>query len=111
MNICYLITSLGYGGAEKMLVNACSKLTRNNVIDIIYFKSETSLIKQFDESIYFHFIPLNLRCLRRTRELIKKLEPDIVHTNLGHADWIGLWSIRGLTLKKFCTNDRVVIKY
>jgi len=111
MNICYLITSLGYGGAEKMLVNACSKLARDNAIDIIYFKSETSLIKQFDETISFHFIPLNVKCLRRTRELIKKLEPDIVHTNLGHADWIGLWSIRGLTLKRFCTMHNVWFKY
>ena len=111
MIICQVITTLVYGGAEKLLVNFTNILADKHQIHIIYLKGEPKLKSLLNERIKVHYIPLDVRCPSRLRKLLKFLEPDIVHTHLGHADLLGLWACRGLPLKRFCTMHNVYFKW
>src|SRR5687768_2336977 len=111
MIICQVITTLVYGGAEKLLVNFTNVLADKHEIHVIYLKGEPKLKSFLDKSIKVHYIPLGIRCPSRLRKLLKTLKPDIVHTHLGHADLLGLWACRGLPLKRFCTMHNVYFKW
>ena len=111
MKICHIITALGYGGAERLLVNTVNLHCQNHEIHIIYFKGENQLIKYLDPSVKVQHIPLGFKCPRLVRQQLKKINPDIVHTHLGHADLIGLWACRRLKVKKFCTMHNIWFKW
>ncbi len=111
MIIVQVITTLVYGGAERLLVNFTNVLAGEHEIHIIYLKGDPKLKPAIDERIKVHHIPLGLSCASRLRKLIKQLKPDVVHTHLGHADLIGLWASRGLRVKTFCTMHNVYFKW
>lgn len=113
MKICHIITALGFGGAEKLLVNFTNVQADEgeHELHIIYFKGEPKLLPLIHNSIKVHHIPLDINCAKNIRVFLKKLKPNIVHTHLGHADLIGLWACRGLPLKLFCTMHNVWFKW
>ena len=86
MKICYVITALGYGGAERLLLNTTEILVKNHQLFIIYLKDEDELRDQFNQQIQFFRVPLGLSCWKNLRSLFKKINPDVIHTHLGHAD-------------------------
>jgi glycosyltransferase involved in cell wall biosynthesis len=111
MIICQIITSLVYGGAEKLLVNFSNVLAEKHEIHIIYLKGEPNLQLSFDPRIKIYHVPLALNCAKNIRLLIKKIKPDIVHTHLGHADLIGMYACRGMPVKLYCTMHNVYFKW
>jgi glycosyltransferase involved in cell wall biosynthesis len=111
MIICQVITSLVFGGAEKLLVNYSNVLVEEHELYVIYLKGEPKLKELLDPRIKVFHVPLGWRCAAELRKLILLLNPDIVHTHLGHADLIGLWASRRLPVKLFCTMHNVYFKW
>lgn len=111
MVICQIITTLVYGGAERLLVNFSNILAENHELHIIYLKEEPKLKPFLNEKIEVHFVPLGWDCAVEIRRLVRSLNPDVVHTHLGHADLIGMWACRGLGVRLFCTMHNVYFKW
>lgn len=103
MRICHVITTLVFGGAERLLIEICNQQAKADVVHVVYLKGEPHLQSALDPSITVHRIDLDRRCARRLRSLLMEMAPDILHTHLGHADLIGMWAARGLPLRRFCT--------
>ncbi len=111
MKICHIITALGYGGAERLLVNVANLHIRDHEVDIIYFKNPPDLQPVLDPEVRVHCVPLNRSIVRHLRALIARLQPDVVHTHLGHADFVGLLASYGLPTKRFCTMHNIHFKW
>ena len=111
MKILHIITGLDFGGAERLLVNFTKYQVLNHTIEIVYFKGSPRLKDEFHPSIKIHHIRLDYKVLSQVRRLIKHIQPDIVHTHLGHSDLIGLWACRGLNVKLFCTMHNIWFKW
>ncbi len=111
MIICQIITSLVYGGAERLLVNFSNVLAEKHELHIIYLKGEPKLKLSFVSGIKIYHIPLGWNCAKNIRLLVKRIQPDIVHTHLGHADLIGMYACRKLPVKLYCTMHNVYFKW
>lgn len=105
--ILHIITSIGSGGAERVLYNLISGEKKNKHL-IISLSSPKSNFHDFNNIIIFR---LNFNYLNFIVEivrlffLIKKIKPDIIQTWMYHADVIGgvvgkilghkvIWNIR-----------------
>ena len=84
MVIVHIILSKGFVGSEKYVLDLVKyQKTKNNVFAIISKKNQTlnrllkKEIKTFEISDFFKKFFIN--------SLIKKINPDIVHTHLGDA--------------------------
>lgn len=111
MIICQIITTLVYGGAERLLVNFSNILVQEHEIHIVYLKGEPKLKSNFDSKIMIHHVPLGINVAARLRKLLKAINPAVVHTHLGHADLIGMWASRGLPSRLYCTMHNVYFKW
>lgn len=78
---------------------------------VVYLKDNTPLKQLLHTSIETTYIPLNARTSTEIRKLVLSTKPDVVHTHLGHADFLGLWAVRGLALKTFCTMHNIWFKW
>jgi glycosyltransferase involved in cell wall biosynthesis len=111
MKICHIITALDFGGAERLLLSLAQEQCANHEFHIIYLKDKNAMQDLFPASVTIHYVPLNWNCSNTIRRIIIKIMPDVVHTHLGHADWFGLWAIRGLSVKKYCTMHNIWYKF
>lgn len=111
MKICHIITALGHGGAERLLVNVANLHVRDHEVNIIYFKNAPDLQPMLDPAVQVHCVPLDRSIVRDLRALIVRLQPDVVHTHLGHADFVGLVASQGLPVKRFCTMHNIHFKW
>lgn len=111
MIICHVITSLVHGGAERLLLSLVKLQKQKHTVYIVYFLDKAPLLSFFSKDINIKHIKFNLLTSYHLRQYIKKIKPDIVHTHLGHADLIGLWSIRGLNVKSFVTIHNIWYKW
>lgn len=91
MNILYVITGLGVGGAEKVVINLAEQMYQNgHTIKIVYLKGEALLQPQYKE---IELIPLKLNSLKDIfgsfivyRKLLTDFQPDVVHSHMVHAN-------------------------
>lgn len=91
MNILYLITGLGLGGAEKVVVGLAEQMhSLGHKVKIAYLKGEAIVTPK---SIDIEFICLEFDSLSRFipaskkyRSLIKEFKPDVVHAHMVHAN-------------------------
>lgn len=110
MKIIHVITSFGIGGAEKLLVNIINAQIINNKVYLIYFKDKKELINDLDKRVIIKQIPFSFSIFKRLQQYYRSINPDIIHTHLGHADLIGLWSARSFKAKLFCTMHNIYFK-
>jgi glycosyltransferase involved in cell wall biosynthesis len=106
-----VITAFGFGGAEKLLVDLVNIQSKNHEVHIVFLKGEPLLKPLLTGAVELHKVDLGIRCPSMLRELIKKMNPNVVHTHLGHADLIGLLACRGLAVKRFCTMHNIWFKW
>ena len=111
MRICHIITTFGYGGAEKLLLELVNIQCKNNQVYIIYLKNEPLFQSNLNPLIRLIRIELRFDCARNIRKTITDLDIEVVHTHLGHADLIGLWACRGIKVKRFCTMHNIWFKW
>lgn len=110
MKIVHVITAFGIGGAEKLLLNVIHKQVENNAVCLVYFKDKNDLILELDKRVEVKQIPLSIFIIKELKNYFKKINPDIIHTHLGHADLLGAWSARNIRAKLFCTMHNIYFK-
>lgn len=90
MNILFIITSLGVGGAENILTSLSDSLVKKgHVIKIICLRGEV-LVKPNSKNIEIVSLKLNdlkniISIFKSISEIIREYKPDIVHAHMFHA--------------------------
>jgi glycosyltransferase involved in cell wall biosynthesis len=108
MNIAFLITGLGMGGAEKQVVDLADQFASlNHNILIIYLTGEATVLPA-DPSIRVIGMRMTktpwsfLNTYFRIRSLIQTFNPDILHSHMIHAN------IMARLLRLFTTIPRLI---
>lgn len=91
MNVLYIITGLGLGGAEKVVADLADQMVAlGHNVKIAYLTGEV-LVKPF--SLNIEIIPLHLNSAkdfvsasRKYQKLVKSFCPNIVHAHMVHAN-------------------------
>lgn len=93
MKILYIITGLGMGGAEHVVVNLADALSaRGHQVKIAYLTGHT-LVSPKSLDIEVAYIGLNspkdfFKAYLKLRVLVKEFQPDVVHGHMFHANII-----------------------
>ncbi|PKV62737.1 glycosyltransferase family 4 protein [Pontibacter ramchanderi] len=111
MKICHIITGLGFGGAERLLVNFSNLHAKEHEVYIVYLKELTALVPELDPSITLKYIPLKWNAAYNLKKYLADIKPDVVHTHLGHADLLGLGVSYNMPYKLFCTMHNIWFKW
>lgn len=91
MKILYVITGLGLGGAEKVLVDLADQMNAlGHNVKIAYLTGEV-LVKPKCTDIEIIALRLNsvkhfLLASRRYQQLIKRFKPNVIHAHMVHAN-------------------------
>lgn len=91
MKILYLITGLGLGGAEKVVVDLANQMNAlGHNVKIAYLTGEV-LVKPNCTDIEIIALHLNsvkhfLLASRRYQQLIKRFKPNVIHAHMVHAN-------------------------
>lgn len=110
MKIVHVITAFGIGGAEKLLLNVINKQIENHQVFLIYFKDKNDLVSDLNTKVNVSQIKIDKNIIKNLKKCFKKIDPDVIHTHLGHADFFGLWASRNFRAKKFCTMHNIYFK-
>lgn len=93
MNILYIITGLGIGGAEIVTVDIANKMVRKGHDVSILSLTDYNLIQErIDSRINIHTAGLGknpfsfLKTFFSVRRYVKHLSPDVVHANMYHSN-------------------------
>lgn len=111
MRILHIITALGYGGAERLLVNLANYQVLNHEVGIIYLKDEPKLAPQLSEKVLLIKVPLGLGCIKQLRQEITAFGPDVINSHLGHADLLTWLATSNLKVGKVSTLHLVRFKW
>lgn len=109
MKILYFITGLGIGGAETITLNLAAKMAAaGHEVAVVYLTGES----QYKEAAYPGVrliglamkknIPGMIAAVWKTRQLLRKVDPDVVHGNMFHANLL----VR--TTRIFCRVRRLI---
>ena len=91
MKILYVITSLGLGGAERVVVDLAGQMNAlGHTVKIAYLTGEV-LVRPVSDDIEVIALNLNskndlLSASIKYKKLLKKIRPDIVHAHMVHAN-------------------------
>lgn len=92
MNIVFVITGLGMGGAEKQMCLLADRLiAKNHQVSIISLTGKAIVIPD-NENVKIHHLNMKktpiglLSGVFRLRNIISKIKPDIVHSHMFHAN-------------------------
>ena len=92
MKILYLITGLGGGGAERVVVDLADQMTlRGHQVKIAYLKGQEVVVRPYQQEIELVYLGLEspfqfLSAAYKYNQLIKLFKPDIVHAHMVHAN-------------------------
>lgn len=91
MKILYVITGLGLGGAEKVMIQLAEKIkSLNHSIKIIYLTGNVQ-VQPNDKTIEIIGLNLNsaidfVEASRKYRQVIYDFHPDVIHAHMIHAN-------------------------
>ncbi len=91
MNILYLITGLGGGGAEKVVADLADQMhLRGHHVKIAYLKGE-AIVRPESTNIELVCLELNKitqfrSAFKNFKTVIRQFKPDIVHAHMVHAN-------------------------
>ncbi len=111
MRILHIITALGYGGAERLLVNLANYQANNHEVAIIYLKDEPKLASQLSQKVLLKKVPLGFTCIKQLRQEIEAFAPDVINSHLGHADLLTWLATQDLKIGKVSTLHLVRFKW
>ncbi len=102
MRVLTIIDSLAVGGAEQSLAALTPHLIANGIeVHVAYLVERPGVGPQLEEAgAVIHSLAGSggrIGWLRQTRQLIRRLRPDLVHTTLFESDIVGrisAWSLR-----------------
>lgn len=81
--VVFMIHGLGVGGAEKFLVSLVNSLDQDSFeCTLISYSESNPLLGELNKSVDFHAFgrksKFDLNSLKRTRKLVKTIEPDVL---------------------------------
>jgi glycosyltransferase involved in cell wall biosynthesis len=91
LKILYVITGLGVGGAEKVVVDLADQmLKRGHQVKIAYLKGEPIVRPQNNEIELIYLDFENLKCFssayQKYKKILERFQPDVVHAHMVHAN-------------------------
>lgn len=110
MKILYIITGLGMGGAEHVVVNLADALSaRGHQVKIAYLTGEALVLPRSLEveviSIGMSSAKDILKAYVKLRALVKKMKPDVVHSHMYHSNLLARLLRLSINVPKlFCTS-------
>lgn len=114
IKVCQIITSLGYGGAERVVYDLCANLDRRRFAVSVITVNGGGI---FAEQIQALKIPITV-CHKRTKlglgvffeltRLLKRAQPDIVHTHLFAGDFWGQLAAQRAGIKQIISTEHNV---
>jgi len=111
--ITFIITALGIGGAEMMLLRLVKALDQRKFeISLITLKSGGALEKEFeDQGLHVNSAAMNslagtIRGVSKVKRFLNKIQPDFVFCWMYHANLIGGLAARRCGIKKIYWNIR-----
>ena len=109
MKILQVIHSLGYGGAEKFVIELSNELSKKQTVTVCTFKptnKTTAFVSNLSSKVELHSFnrtkKYSFRILFRLLKLIKTQQPDIVHVHL-HNSFYYIFFL-SIFLKKNCSD-------
>lgn len=91
MKIAFVITGLGMGGAEHVVVNLADKLSKQGVEVLLVYLTGQAFV--FPKNKKIKVIAINMIGYRdffnayiKLRKIIKEFKPDVVHGHMVHAN-------------------------
>lgn len=91
MNILYIITGLGLGGAEKVVMDLTDQMQQNgHQVKIAYLTGQIE-VKPQSQNIEIIYLGLEnitsiLSASKKYRKIVKEYQPDIIHSHMVHAN-------------------------
>ncbi len=110
MKIMHVITAFGIGGAEKLLLTIINRQVKEHIVYLVYLKPINKLVDKLDKKVITKQLPLLITTTTKLATYFNEVKPDIIHTHLGHADILGLWSARKTKAKVFTTMHNIYFK-
>lgn len=106
MKVLQLITSLGYGGAERLIVDLAPRLRLRGVeVAVVSLNGSMPLVRELEghgipvytlsHSGTIYSLPGLARSWWRLRKLVEKLQPQIVHSHLYLSDILSRLAVPG----------------
>ena len=103
MKILQVMTELGYGGAERVVLELCRTFVKQgHSVSLAVMKDlpERNMLEQFRESgVEPEILGINsfrdLKKIFRFRRLIRSLSPDVIHSHLMHPNLISRFACCG----------------
>lgn len=95
IKITHIIGRLGFGGAERLLLDLCRKIDKSKfAVSVLVLQENNPMAGLFEEAgvdvVYFHKkSKLDFGIVRRVANHLRAEKPDIVHTHLFSADYFG----------------------
>lgn len=95
MKITHIITDLGEGGAQKVLLNLCQATAKSHDHTIIALHNSRNIIVNQKYNLKIYFLNLNqfpfgsFLSIIKLIKILSKKKSDIIQTWLYHADFIG----------------------
>ena len=93
MKIAYFITGLGLGGAEVVTIDIANEMARRgNEVLFLYLTGENAHKSKFLPQIDVVGLGMQktptglIKALFKTKKIMKKFAPDVVHANMIHAN-------------------------
>ncbi len=84
MKICHFIASNGYGGAEKVTIDLCNEMSKNNEVYLITFLKDKDLVNLIDNVHSYtieKFSRYSIIGHYKLYKLLKHINPDVIHTH------------------------------
>lgn len=109
MNILYVITGLGLGGAERVVVDLADKMfLLGHTVKIVYLKGDIVVSPKNNsiELIGLEFETLNsvFKSSKKYKDLIRSFKPDVIHAHMIHANIFARLNRLGCNIPKLiCT--------
>src|SRR5690606_20951576 len=89
MNLLYLITGLGMGGAEKVVTDlADNMVSLGHQVTLVYLTGDAIVVPESPEVdiIFLDFKKNPIAALIKFIKILKLKKPDVVHSHMYHAN-------------------------
>lgn len=112
MHVVHIIPTLSFGGAERIVVDIINESRPEFTFSVIVFSNDTPLQKQITrKNVQVICVPkrgqVSLHLFGDLKKMLRKLQPDIVHTHLFGADLWGRVAARSLGIPVISTEHNM----